>query len=170
VVHEFTDCKAIVREAEEQYRGSARAAGHEIEVRLPDAPLPAFTDHARVLRIVGNLVSNAIKYTPAPGRLVLEAQAAEGSPVSREGRWIEFRVCDTGPGIPEAERERIFDEFHRLHTTRAQGHGLGLATSRRIARALDGDITVAHAETGGAAFSLWLPARRPGAAGGAEPP
>ncbi|MEW5928603.1 MAG: ATP-binding protein [Gemmatimonadota bacterium] len=168
-VHEFTDCKAIVREAEEQYRGSARAAGHQIELRLPDGPLPALTDHARVLRIVGNLVSNAIKYTPPPGRVVLEAQATEGSPASREGRWIEFRVCDTGPGIPEAERERIFDEFHRLHTARAQGHGLGLATSRRIALALGGDITVADAETGGAAFSLWLPARRPAAGGGEGP-
>lgn len=174
VVHEFTDCKAIVREAEEQYRGSARAAGHEIELRLPDGPLPALTDHARVLRIVGNLVSNAIKYTPPPGRVVLEAQAVEGSPASREGRWIEFRVCDTGPGIPEAERERIFDEFHRLHDARAQGHGLGLATSRRIALALGGDVTVADAETGGAAFSLWLPARRPdagrSAAGGGDGP
>jgi signal transduction histidine kinase len=163
VMHEFTDCKAIVREAEEQYRGSARAAGHEIELRLPEGPLPALTDHARVLRIVGNLVSNAIKYTPPPGRVVLEAQAVEGSPASREGRWIEFRVCDTGPGIPEAERERIFDEFHRLPDARAQGHGLGLATSRRIALALGGDISVDDAETGGAAFSLWLPARKPDA-------
>ncbi|HEX7239692.1 MAG TPA: ATP-binding protein [Longimicrobiaceae bacterium] len=161
VVHEPTECRAVVRETEEQYRGSARAAGHEIEVRLPDGPLAAVTDRARVLRIVGNLVSNAIKYTPPPGRVVLEAQAAEGPPAPGEGRWIEIRVCDTGPGIPDAERERIFDEFHRLHTTEAQGHGLGLATSRRIARLLGGDITVGEAGTGGAAFSLWLPTRAP---------
>ncbi|HEX2209597.1 MAG TPA: HAMP domain-containing sensor histidine kinase [Longimicrobium sp.] len=157
------DAVSIAREAAAEYAGTARAAGHAFEAVLPDAPLRCSTDRNRVLRIVGNLLSNAIKYTPAPGRIVLEARTVEdGGPA--EGRWIELCVRDTGPGIPRAERERIFDEFHRLHDGAAQGHGLGLATSRRIARLLGGDITVGDAEGGGSVFRLRLPAPPAGAA------
>jgi signal transduction histidine kinase len=166
LVREFADCASIAREAADSYRGSARAAGHELEVRVPREPLPCVTDRSQVLRIVGNLLSNAVKYTPPPGRVVLEVEAAMEGEGPGEGRWIEVRVRDTGPGIPEEERERIFDEFHRLDRGRANGHGLGLATSRRIARLLGGEITVAEADGGGAAFSLWLPARVPPGAPG----
>jgi signal transduction histidine kinase len=148
----------IAREAAAEYAGTARAAGHAFEAVLPDVPLPCSTDHNRVMRIVGNLLSNAVKYTPAPGRIVLEARAVDAGQGDGEGRWIELCVRDTGPGIPEAERERIFDEFHRLHDGGTQGHGLGLATSRRIARLLGGDITVDAAAGGGSAFRLRLPA------------
>jgi signal transduction histidine kinase len=148
----------IAREAAAEYAGTARAAGHAFEAVLPDVALPCSTDHNRVMRIVGNLLSNAVKYTPAPGRIVLEARAVETGQGSGEGRWIELCVRDTGPGIPEAERERIFDEFHRLHDGGTQGHGLGLATSRRIARLLGGDITVDAATGGGSEFRLRLPA------------
>jgi signal transduction histidine kinase len=81
--------------------------------------------------------------------------------VPGECGWIELRVCDTGPGIPPGEREAIFDEFHRLHDGEAAGHGLGLASSRRIARLLGGDVTVEDAPGGGSVFSLWLPAGAP---------
>ncbi|HEU0299498.1 MAG TPA: HAMP domain-containing sensor histidine kinase [Longimicrobium sp.] len=152
------DGAAIAREAVAEYAGTARAAGHALEALLPGAPLPCTTDRARVMRIVGNLLSNAVKYTPAPGRIVLEARPVEaGEGAGGGGRWIELSVRDTGPGIPAAERERIFDEFHRLHDGETQGHGLGLATSRRIARLLGGDITVAEAQGGGSVFRLRLP-------------
>jgi signal transduction histidine kinase len=152
------DVRAIAREAAAEYAGIARAAGHAFETILPDTPLPCATDRGRVMRVVGNLLSNAVKYTPAPGRIALEARAVEAGEGLNEGHWIELCVRDTGPGIPEAERERIFDEFHRLHDGEAQGHGLGLATSRRIARLLGGDITVDEAEGGGSVFRLRLPA------------
>lgn len=161
---EPADAAAIAREAAAEYEGTARAAGHGFEAVLPDTPLPCTTDRGRLLRVLGNLLSNAVKYTPAPGRIVLEARAAEdGGPGER--RWIELCVRDTGPGIPPEERERIFDEFHRLHDGGSAGHGLGLATSRRIARLLGGDITVDDAAGGGAEFRLRLPA---GSTGWAE--
>ncbi|HEX6909290.1 MAG TPA: ATP-binding protein, partial [Longimicrobium sp.] len=70
------------------------------------------------------------------------------------------RVTDTGPGIPPEKRESIFDEFSRLHDgTGIQGHGLGLAISRRVARLLGGDLDVTGGEGEGATFSLWLPLR-----------
>lgn len=154
------DGAEIARTAAAEFEGTARAAGHAFELRVPDGPLPCATDRGRVLRIVGNLLSNAAKYTPPPGRIVLETRAAEGDGTPGAGRWIELCVRDTGPGIPADERERIFDEFHRLHDGQTAGHGLGLATSRRIARLLGGDVTVDGAPGGGSAFSLWLPAGR----------
>ncbi|MCI0436731.1 MAG: ATP-binding protein, partial [Gemmatimonadetes bacterium] len=146
------------REAVEQYQGSAQSRGHSLELRLPDHPLVAVTDRDRVSRIVGNLISNAIKYTPPPGHVVVTGSTRQGDGAPGPGRWVELRVSDSGPGVPESERERIFEEFYRGDKQTAGGHGLGLATSRRIARLLGGDLTVADADTGGAAFSLWLPA------------
>jgi signal transduction histidine kinase len=164
------DAAAIARDAAAEYAGTARAAGHTFQAILPDTPLPCVTDHVRLLRVLGNLLSNAVKYTPAPGRILLEAGTVgkgDGAGAGT-GRWIELCVRDTGPGIPPEERERIFDEFHRLHRGDGQGHGLGLATSRRIARLLGGDITVGDAEGGGAEFRLRLPARYMGRADSEE--
>jgi signal transduction histidine kinase len=154
------DAVAIAREAAAEYEGTARAAGHAFQAVLPDTPLPCVTDRARLLRVLGNLLSNAVKYTPAPGRIVLEGATVREGDGAGGRRWVELCVRDTGPGIPEEERERIFDEFHRLHQGDGQGHGLGLATSRRIARLLGGDITVDQADGGGAAFRVRLPASR----------
>ncbi|HEU0012111.1 MAG TPA: HAMP domain-containing sensor histidine kinase [Longimicrobium sp.] len=154
------DAGELARAAAAEFAGTAHAAGHTFDLRPGDARLPCVTDRARVLRILGNLLSNAAKYTPPPGRIVLETQAVDaGGGVG--GRWVEIRVCDTGPGIPLEEREAIFEEFHRLHDREAAGHGLGLATSRRIARLLGGDITVEEAPGGGSVFSLRLPAGPP---------
>src|SRR5690606_32275906 len=105
----------------------------------------------------GNLLSNAIKYTPAPGRISVHAQreVREGG-----GSWVTIRVDDTGAGIPPEHRDAIFDEFTRLEEQGSPGgHGLGLAIARRIARLLDGDLTVGDAPGGGASFALWLPVR-----------
>jgi signal transduction histidine kinase len=150
------DIREIARTAASEFEGRARAAGHTFAVRTPEAPLACVTDRGRVLRIVGNLLSNAAKYTPPPGRIVLEA--CDGDAAGPAGAWVALRVRDTGPGIPAEEREGIFDEFHRLHDGGTAGHGLGLATSRRIARLLGGNVTVDDAPGGGAVFTLWLPA------------
>jgi signal transduction histidine kinase len=154
------DAGELARAAAAEFGGTARAAGHAFDVRVGDAPLPCVTDRGRVLRILGNLLSNAVKYTPPPGRIVLATQVVDAGEGAGGGS-IDLRVCDTGPGIPPAEREAIFDEFHRLHDGEAAGHGLGLATSRRIARLLGGDITVEDAPGGGSVFTLRLPAGSP---------
>lgn len=163
VSREPVDCAAVARDTAERYRGAARAAGLGLELHLPDALPPALADRARVTRIVENVLSNAVKYTPPPGRVTVTVAAGRREGV--DGRWIEVRVRDTGPGVPEAERERIFDEFHRVPGATARGHGLGLATSRRAARLLGGDLTVGEAEGGGATFSLWLPVAEENAPG-----
>ncbi|HEV3050126.1 MAG TPA: HAMP domain-containing sensor histidine kinase, partial [Longimicrobium sp.] len=149
----------IAREAAEDHRPAARAAGHTLECPAPAEPIRLHTDPARVRQVLGNLLSNAVKYTPAPGRITVRAERVEGGD-SRPGPWAVLRVIDTGPGIPPEKREAIFDEFTRLHDgTDIQGHGLGLAISRRVARLLGGDLDVSGAPGQGATFTLWLPLR-----------
>ncbi|HEX8671359.1 MAG TPA: HAMP domain-containing sensor histidine kinase [Longimicrobium sp.] len=154
VTREAVDLRLLAMEAVEEHRGAAEAAGHVLS-REGDGPVRVHTDPARVRQVLGNLLTNAIKYTPPPGRIVLrlEGDAERGS-----GEWVAAHVSDNGTGIPLAERESIFGEFHRLHSAdQASGHGLGLAISRLIARLLDGDLTVSGEPGEGATFSFWLP-------------
>lgn len=152
-----TDLAGVAREAAEDHRAAARAAGHTLEWEPPGEPVRVHTDPARVRQVLGNLLSNAVKYTPSPGRIVVRAEQVNGDG-PRPGAWAALRVIDTGPGIPPEQREAVFDEFARLHEgTRIQGHGLGLAISRRVARLLGGDLDVGGAPGQGAVFTLWLP-------------
>jgi signal transduction histidine kinase len=151
----------IARDAAEDHRAAARAAGHVLECPAPAHPVRIHTDPARVRQVLGNLLSNAVKYTPAPGRIAVLVEQADGG-AARPGAWAVLRVSDTGPGIPPEQREAIFDEFTRLHDgTQIKGHGLGLAISRRVARLLGGDLDVSGVPGEGATFTLWLPMRDP---------
>jgi signal transduction histidine kinase len=149
---------ALVRRVAMDHRSAAEAAGHTLEVRLPDRPCPVCTDPARVGQILENLISNAIKYTPAPGRITVTSGDAGGDDAAERAGWTAIAVSDTGPGISTDQREAIFDEFTRLDDGGAQkGHGLGLAIARRIARLLGGDLRVEDSAEGGAMFVLSLP-------------
>jgi signal transduction histidine kinase len=158
VAPERTDFGALLRDAVEDHRAAAAAAGHTLELRASDAPLEVVADPLRVRQVVGNLLSNAIKYTPRGGRVVVAAAPSVNGDGPGEGRWVRVTVEDSGPGIPAEHRETVFQEFQRLAPEAAQGHGLGLAIGRRVARLLGGDVTVGEAELGGAAFTFWLPA------------
>lgn len=150
----------LVRDTAAEHGGAVRSAGHSLEAETPPEPIRVWTDAGRVRQILGNLLSNAIKYTPPPGhiRLLLEMVETEGDG-THQGLWAVVRVADSGPGIPENEHERIFQEFHRLDYSGAEGHGLGLAISRRLAELLNARLTVESASGQGSVFSLWLPLR-----------
>ncbi|HEU0298944.1 MAG TPA: HAMP domain-containing sensor histidine kinase, partial [Longimicrobium sp.] len=151
------DLSRVASEAAEDHRPAAASAGHAIECSMT-GPVRAYTDPGRVRQVLGNLLSNAIKYTPAPGRIVVRAERVHED-AAHPGDWAVVRVTDTGPGIPPAMRESVFDEFSRLHDgTGIQGHGLGLAISRRVARLLGGDLDVTGAPGEGATFTVHLPA------------
>lgn len=119
----------------------------EAEPSLP----PVVTDRDKVKQILLNLLSNAVKYTD-DGSIVVRAQATDGR--------LQVDVSDTGVGIPRDELGRIFDEFHRAdssRTRRRRGTGLGLTISRRLARALGGDVAVESRLGVGSTFTLDLP-------------
>jgi two-component system OmpR family sensor kinase len=93
--------------------------------------------------IVRNLLDNAIKYTPAGGRVDL----AMGR--DAQGPWLA--VEDSGPGVPEAEQERVFDRFHRLPGTEAPGSGLGLAIVRAVAERMGAQVRIGRSPNLGGA-------------------
>ncbi|HKO16335.1 MAG TPA: HAMP domain-containing sensor histidine kinase [Gemmatimonadaceae bacterium] len=154
-----TDLGALTAETVDDFRASARASELALELAPPARELCADTDPERVRQILGNLLSNALKYTPRGGRVHVRAYEERAG----NQRWACVEVRDTGPGIPPQYRERVFEEFFRLpHASSvASGEGVGLAISRRIARLLGGDLTVADPPPdqvpGGARLVLRLP-------------
>lgn len=150
-----TDVAALLRGVADEYDAAAGAAGRRIRVD-DGGEVAVTTDPARVRQILGNLISNAIKYAHGSERIVLSASRAPAA--ARRGEWIAVRVTDFGPGIPPRDLACLFDEFYRVESDAgAEGHGLGLSVSRRIAKLLGGDLT-AESELGrGSIFTLWLP-------------
>lgn len=139
----------ILAEIAEGFRPAAVEKGLRLIVRGADVAVE--TDPVLLKRIVQNLVSNAVRYTTTGGVLV----AARGR---RDGRCV-VDVVDTGPGIPEAERELVFEEFYRGARSGPSdgGLGLGLSIVRRMAAALDHPVTVASRLDRGSRFALALP-------------
>jgi signal transduction histidine kinase len=157
VEHRPVRLNRLVEEVVEEYRGSADASGHTLELVASPGDLVALTDGVRVRQILGNLLANAIKYTPGRGQIRVAVGLEPNGSGPRPGRWACVRVADTGPGIRPEDRDRIFEEFQRLSETTVRGHGLGLSISRRLAHLLDGDITVESEVGRGSTFVLWLP-------------
>ena len=144
----------IVREIGEQYRAAAEQAGLVMDLEINRVPLIQ-SDDDRIRQILGNLVSNAVKYTESGGRVMLRC-----APRPNEvGDCIVVDVEDTGIGIPEDRQHLLFEEFARVEPNVRPGVGLGLAISRRLARALGGEITVRSRGGEGSTFTLWLPNR-----------
>ncbi|MET9687899.1 ATP-binding protein [Streptomyces sp. NPDC006514] len=131
-------------------RGRSRG-GPQVALRLDaQAPVPASGDPARLERALANLVDNALRYARA--EVVVRAAAHDG--------WAVLEVTDDGPGIPEADRDRVFERFVRLDADRGRasgGTGLGLAIAREIARAHGGDVRALPAPAGGARLVLRIP-------------
>jgi signal transduction histidine kinase len=98
-------------------------------------------------RIFSNLIDNALTATQARGRIDVQLRGRNG--------YVEAQVTDDGPGVPEHERQRIFDRFVRLDPNKP-GHGLGLAIACRIAQQHEGDLTCDDSASG-ASFTLRLP-------------
>jgi K+-sensing histidine kinase KdpD len=125
----------------------------DIRVQLPpgsDVPVGRF-DFVQALRALVNLLDNALRHAPPGTPVELE--------LSRKAGALLFEVGDRGPGIPEADRDRLFEPFQRGRTGAGrQGMGLGLAIARGAARALGGDVEWRPREGGGSVFTLRLPA------------
>lgn len=157
ITPEPVDVAAALADAVEAQRAAAERAGHTLDLEVSPG-LPAVpTDPARLQQVLGNLISNAIKYVPAGGRIRVSAERIAGRRFLDPGQWLAVCVTDDGPGIAPAEQERVFDEFTRLEPGKAAGTGLGLAISRRIARLLGGDLTLESEPGNGCTFTLRLP-------------
>jgi signal transduction histidine kinase len=138
----------------EQAGAEARARHHDRRIAIEtNGALPVRVAQDAVVQVLGNLLDNACKYSPDDEPVRLSG--------TREGAEAVLAVEDAGPGIPEAERQRIFDRFTQLERhmqRRAGGVGLGLYIARQLARSQDGDLLVVDPANGrGARFELHLP-------------
>jgi signal transduction histidine kinase len=156
-----TNVADVVRDAADEHRDAAEAAGHELRTEIGERLPTIQTDPDRVRQVLGNLLSNAVKYTPSGGQIVVRVEERPPNGRLSVGRCTAIDVIDSGPGIPAAKLDEIFDEFSRLETGTTPGTGLGLTIARRISRLLGGDISVASEIGRGATFTLWLPVETP---------
>src|SRR5262249_29309767 len=122
-----------------------------LSLRGRDEPGTLATDRHLLQRAVSNLIDNAVRHTPSGGRIEIQ--------LDREGERARIAVSDSGAGIPDSERARVFDRFVQLDPARSGsgGAGLGLPIARMIARLLGGDLTVGRSSLGGARFELTVP-------------
>jgi signal transduction histidine kinase len=129
----------------------AEEKGMRIDAPRPDDKMPATGEFRRVLQVLLNLIGNAIRYSPDNSLIWIR--------VDREGDRAMVTVADQGQGIAVDQQAAVFEKFERLGRTDSGGSGLGLYIARRLARAMNGDLTVDSAPGQGARFTLILPAR-----------
>jgi len=146
--HGSIDLAAVAAEAVVLVDSTAQERGVTIEIEASNA-LPAQAEERAVTQIIVNLLSNAIRHSPAAGRIRLTFARTEGT--------TSVSISDEGPGIAAADQQRIFERFERANPKEG-GTGLGLAISRRLARSMGGDVTLDSAPGEGARFTLTLPA------------
>lgn len=145
---ESVDLADVARRAAGLLAVRAGEKGVQIDAPAADEALVARGDFRRILQILVNLVGNAVRYSP------------EGAPVwvrAERNGVARLVVADQGKGIAEGDQARIFERFERVDPSEPGGTGLGLTISRRLARAMGGDVTVDSAPGQGARFTLTLP-------------
>lgn len=150
---EACDAASLVHDARETFTELFARKQVSLETDLQGVTGPAWVDPEAVDQALLNLLINAAEaVAEGTGRIVLSARTLEG------GR-LEITVSDNGPGVAEEHREKIFDPF--FSTKGAQGTGIGLAVTRKLAREHGGDVTVSDGPEGGALFRMVIPALLP---------
>ncbi|TAK28901.1 MAG: PAS domain S-box protein [Myxococcaceae bacterium] len=145
---------ALFDEVLELHSAQAEAASVRLVATVGEAVPELYVDRHRVVRLLGNLVSNALKFTPAGGSVSLDAR------VDREGEVV-LSVTDTGRGIPADDLPHLFDRFWQGSQARRADAGLGLAIVKGIAEAHGGSVTVQSELGRGTRFEVTIPTRRP---------
>lgn len=164
----------VAREVVSTLEPQAKKKDVRLELDV-EAGLPRiWADPERLRQVLINLTENAIKFTPSGGRVTIKARltSIEAEPrndstgtviLAARRSAVEFRVEDTGIGIPEAERQRVFDAFYQIDSssTREQGGtGLGLSIVKRLVEGHDGSVRIESNEPRGTVFVVTIPVRR----------
>lgn len=149
-----TNIQGLMEDVRRSHLMSARAAGMRLDVTFEGEDLVAQADSQRLSQVLGNFVSNALKYAPEGGVVVLRAR--------RQGDEIRIEVCDRGPGLSLEKQAQLFEPFNRLGLERSaiEGHGVGLALAKRLTELQGGSIGVTSQPGEGACFWVCLPSVR----------
>lgn len=146
----YIDAAALVRDACASHEPIADQKQQRIICRIHE-PLPRIcADRDRLVQVFGNLIGNALKFTPERGTITIEATPVDGA--------VQFSVLDTGNGIPEADLRQVFKPYWQAKKTAHMGAGLGLAIVRGIVEAHGGRVWAENAPGGGALFRFTIPA------------
>ncbi len=145
-----TPVPLLSRNAIENVLSILNGKNQELDIFIPDLLPEVWIDEDMIRRVITNLLENAVKYSSAGSKISIGA--------SHEKNTILMWVQDTGPGIPQSEREHVFDKYTRLHGSgAAKGHGLGLAFCKLAIEAHGGQIWVEDGPLTGACFKFTLP-------------
>ena len=146
------DPKGLLEEALARFQSAFQAKGVALSLEAQD-PLPqVWADEERVLQVLANLLTNALRHTPQGGEVRLRA--------FRQGEAVAFQVADTGPGIPEEHLPHIFERFYRVDKARSRkegGSGVGLTVAKGLVEAMGGRIFVESRVGEGTTFTFTLP-------------
>ncbi len=164
--HQDHDLVGLATRVADGFHARARELGMTIEGEAAARPVLADCDADRVTQLVSNLVDNALKHSPAQGTVVirllppgeLAAPGARAGDRPHARAAVGIQVVDNGPGVPAAEKRRIFEKFHQVGRPRRGGVGLGLAICSQIVDAHGGAIWVEDNRAGGSVFCVTLPA------------
>ena len=143
------DLAEIATEAAALVQPFAEPRGIKLIVDRPEAPVLARGERGGLVQILVNVLGNAIRHSPEQGVIAIL--------FDREPGQCRLTIADQGPGIAPADQQRIFERYERLGDA-PDGSGLGLAIALRLARSMDGDITLESSPGEGARFTLVLPA------------
>ncbi len=147
------ELNSLLEQIIDLHAANAGAKGVDLRLRIAsNLPLVAFGDADRLGQVLGNLLNNAIKFTERGG--------VELSVAVEAGRWLVLFVRDSGPGIDEVDRERLFQPFEQLDASITRSHsgsGLGLAICRRLVAAMDGELSLIEQTLPGSCFRVRLP-------------
>lgn len=146
------DLRAVVENAVQQAQPSADRKGVRLVTRMPDQPIRQRHDPQRLGQVLGNLIGNAIKFTPTGGRVEVSVAETESG--------AELRVADTGVGINPNELPHVFERFYRgsqASESRATGSGLGLSIVRSIVEMHNGRVAISSSPGAGTEVSVALP-------------
>ena len=149
---ELVEPADLLQRAQAAFKHQADQQGVSLEVQLPGTPQPVEADETRLAQVLSNLLSNALRYTPAGGRIVLGAVA--------HGSTLTLSVQDTGQGIAPADLPYIFNRFYQADQARSEENGesgLGLAIARALVEAHGGTIEVQSELGKGSTFLIHLP-------------
>lgn len=141
--------KDVFTDVERTLRASLQEGGVRLELDIPDYTI--YANYTRIRQLIGNLVENAIRYNRPDGRVWVQANVDEGQ--------LVLAIKDTGIGIPDADKERIFERFYRVDRSRSRlsgGTGLGLSIVKHIVRLYSGTMRV-ESSSEGTAFIVKLP-------------
>jgi signal transduction histidine kinase len=148
---EVSDPALLVNEAVENFQEQASGKGISLTANIVAPLLAASFDAARILQVLVNLLSNAIKFTPPTGSVVVHVESTAED--------LRFKVLDSGPGIPQAKLEAVFERFLQVSEHDRRGVGLGLYISKCIVQGHGGRIWAESTPGEGSTFCFTLPAQ-----------